>query len=271
MALRPPLARDYPVELLENLTLRELRGKFKRSTLGHLWSVINPLATITIYTIVFGQLIKFEPTPGEPSGNTMFVFYLCTGLLPWTFMSNGLMAGSGSITGNESLVKKVWFPRSVLPASSTLALLVTFAIEMAVLGVVFLAFGYMVLPWVPLVLVVMVLQTAFVLGLALMVAAANAYFRDVQHFLAIGLNAWFYCTPIIYPAVMIEENSDVAAFFFLKINPMTRFIDVYRALLWDMRFPTAMQWLTVLVISVGTLLAGAWIFQRLESRLAEEL
>lgn len=270
MALRPPLARDYPVELLENLTLRELRSRFKRSALGHLWSIINPLATITIYTIVFGTLLKFKPPAGDPSGNDMFVFYLCTGLLPWTFLSNAIMGGATSITGNEGLVKKVWFPRSVLPFASTLALWVTFAIEMSVLGVIFLAFGYMILPWIPLVLVTMILQTGFALGLALIFAAANAYFRDVQHFLGIALNVWFYATPIIYPATQVTPYP-LAELVFLKLNPMTRFIDVYRALLWDLRFPTAMQWLTVLAISLGTLLIGALVFQRLEARLAEEL
>jgi lipopolysaccharide transport system permease protein len=269
-AIQPAL-RAYPTELLWNLTLRELRGKYKRSTLGHLWSIVNPLATIAIYTVVFGTFMKFSPEPGRPSGNTMFVFYLCTGLLPWTFLSNALMGGASSITGNESLVKKVFFPRSVLPAASTLALLASFAIEMAVLGVVFLLFGYMVLPWVPLVVVVMLLQTVFVLGLALMVSAANAYFRDVQHFLAIGLNVWFYMTPIIYPARVVVETSSIATTVFLRLNPMTRFVDVYRALLWDMRFPTPMQWLTVCIISFGTLLVGALAFQRLEPRLAEEL
>ena len=109
----------YPRELLVNLTLRELRGKYKRSTLGWAWSVINPLALIVVYTIVFGSFFGAEPPVGDPSDLHSYAFYLVAGLLPWLFLSNGITGAVASLTGNEGLIKKVYFPRSILPTSST--------------------------------------------------------------------------------------------------------------------------------------------------------
>jgi ABC-2 type transport system permease protein len=268
-------APDYPTELLWNLTLRELRGKFKRSTLGWLWSVINPLANITIYTIVFGIILNVEPPVGDPSELHVYGFFLVCGLLPWTFLSNGLNGAAASIVGNEGLVKKVYFPRSVLPTASTLAWLSNFGVELLVLGVVLLIAGNMILPWIPVVIALMILQTAFVLGLGLLVSAANAYFRDVQHFLGIFLNIWFYATPILF------DPNQIAAFdrtilgvkwrTLLEFNPMTQFVDAYRNVLYDLRWPSVSHWLILVAISGVTLVLGALVFRRLEPHLAEEL
>src|SRR4029453_17882203 len=157
--------RAIPTDLLWNLTLRELRSRFKRSTLGWLWSVINPLASIAIYALVFGVFLKVEPPVGDPSGLHVYGFFLVCGLLPWTYLTNSLNGAAASIVVNEGLVKKVYFPRSVLPTASTLAWLAGFGVELAVLGIVLLIAGNMVLPWIPVVVVLMVLETGFVLGL----------------------------------------------------------------------------------------------------------
>lgn len=275
MAIRLREAPDYPTELLWNLTLRELRGKFKRSTLGWLWSVINPLANIAIYTIVFGVVLDVQAEPGHPSGLDVYGFFLVCGLLPWTFLSNGLNGAAVSIVGNEGLVKKVYFPRSVLPTSSTLAWLASFGVEMIVLGVVLIFAGNMVLPWVPVVIVLMILQTGFVLGLGLLLSAANAYFRDVQHFLGIILNVWFYCTPILFdPDTLPAFDNEILGVKWrtiLQFNPMTQFVNAYRNVLYDLRWPTAANWLALVLISGVTLAIGAAGFRRLEPQLAEEL
>lgn len=274
MALRLPDTRALPTELLWNLTLREMRGRFKRSTLGWLWSVINPLASIAIYTLVFGVFLKVEPERGDPSGLHVYGFFLVCGLLPWTFLTSGLNGAVSSIVGNEGLVKKVYFPRSVLPTASTLAWLANFGVELIVLGVVLLVAGNMVLPWVPVVLALMVLETGFVLGLGLLLSAANAYFRDVQHFLAIVLNIWFYATPILYPKSQIPEDTELLGMSvrdLLGLNPMAVFVDSYRSVLYDLAWPSLGQWLAMAVVSAVTLALGAAGFRRLEPRLAEEL
>jgi ABC-type polysaccharide/polyol phosphate export permease len=275
VAIRLREAPEYPTELLWNLTLRELRGKFKRSTLGWLWSVINPLANIAIYTIVFGVLLGVKPEPGDPSGLDIYGFFLVSGLLPWTFLSNGLNGAAVSIVGNEGLVKKVYFPRSVLPTASTLAWLASFGVELVVLGVVLICFGNMVIPWIPVVIVLMILQTGFVLGLGMLLAAANAYFRDVQHFLGIVLNVWFYSTPILFDPDKIDAFDKTVLGVkwrtLLEFNPMTQFVNAYRNVLYDLRMPTAANWLALVLISGVTLAIGAAGFHRLEPQLAEEL
>jgi len=271
-----PDTSELPTELLWNLTLRELRSKFKRSALGWLWSVINPLASIAIYTVVFGVFFEVTPPKGDPSGLQLYGFWLVCGLLPWTYLNNGLNGAATSIVGNEGLVKKVYFPRSVLPAASTLAWLASFAVELVVLGVVLLAVGNFVLPWVPVVLVLMALQTVFVLGVGLVLAAANAYFRDVQHFLAIGMNIWFYATPVLYPPELPPEELTVLGVTIpirtlLQLNPMAVFVDAYRDVLYNLRWPTLSQWAAMTVIAFGSLAIGAAVFRRLEPRLAEEM
>jgi ABC-2 type transport system permease protein len=276
MASRLPDTRAIPTDLLWNLTLRELRSRFKRSTLGWLWSVINPLASIAIYALVFGVFLKVEPPVGDPSGLHVYGFFLVCGLLPWTYLTNSLNGATASIVVNEGLVKKVYFPRSVLPTASTLAWLAGFGVELAVLGIVLLIAGNMILPWIPVVVVLMVLETGFVLGLGLFLSAANAYFRDVQHFLAILLNIWFYATPILYPAEQIPKDIEVLGVTIpirelLTLNPMAVFVDAYRAVLYDLTWPTVNQWAAMLAISAVTLALGAAAFRRLEPRLAEEL
>lgn len=274
--LLPERLRAYPSELLANLTLRELRGKFKRSTLGWLWSIINPLANILVYSVVFGVFLDVVPPVGVPSGLEVYALFLICGLLPWTFLANGLSGSASAIVSNEGLVKKVYFPRWVLPASAVLAWLASFGIEMLVFGAVLLVVGNMILPWLPLVIVLMLFQTTFVLGLGMVLAAVNVYFRDVQHFLAIFLNIWFYATPILYPPDLPPESTellgiDVPVRALLALNPMAVFVDAYRNLLYDLHAPDLYQWGAIAIGSLATLAFGLWVFHRLEPRLAEEL
>ena len=266
-----PDPRELPTELLWNLTLRELRGKFKRSVLGWLWSVINPLASIAIYTVVFGVYLGVEPPEGDPSGLQMYGFFLVCGLLPWTFLTNSLNGAAQSITANEGLVKKVYFPRAVLPGASTLAWLASFGVELSVLGVVLIMWGNMVVPWIPVVLVLMVIEAVFVFGLGLLLAAGNAYFRDVQHFLGIALNVWFYSTPILYPADVLDGQPAFVRLVVLELNPMSIFVDSYRDVLYHLRMPTGVQWLSMTAVALVTLAVGVTVFRRLEPQLAEEL
>jgi ABC-2 type transport system permease protein len=261
------LRDELPTELLANLTLRELRGKFKRSTLGWLWSVINPLASIAIYTVIFGVFLKVAPPVGDPSGMEVYGFFLVCGLLPWTFLANSLNGAASSIVANEGLVKKVYFPRSVLPTSSTLAWLANYGVELTALGVVLLVAGNMVLPWLPLLLLLIGLQLAFVLGIGLLLSAGNAYFRDVQHFLTIALNIWFYSTPILYPIDIVPERIQPL----LRLNPMATFVEAYRDLLYHLRWPGITTWLTLVAIAGVSLVVGIAAFRKLEPRLAEEL
>lgn len=270
---------SYSRELLVNLTLRELRGKYKRSTLGWFWSVINPTVTIIVYTVVFSFFLRIEPPIGNPSELQSYAFFLMSGLLPWLFLSNGVTGSVGSLTANSGLIKKVYFTRSVLPTASVLSSLAQFFIELAVLTALLLVIaGNFVLPWLPVALAVVVLQLFFVLGLGLLFSPVNAYFRDVEHFTTIFLSVWFWATPILYPMTVLFRDDGTPREVFgtsvpwlMNFNPMSHFVNAYRDVFYNMRFPSATTWLAMAVASAVAMAIGTLVFRRLEPRLAEEL
>src|SRR4051794_6767784 len=192
-------------DLFVNLTMRELRSKYKRSILGWAWSLLNPLATMIIFSIVFSVFLKVKPETGDPSGLKVFALFLLGGLLPFNYLSAGLTNGLTSLVGNANLVKKVYFPRQILVAAVLASWLVSFLVELGVLTVVLLVAGNMVVPWLPGVLVLVALQTAFVRGMALALSVGNVYFRDLEYLTTIGLQVWFYLTPVIYPVSLVES------------------------------------------------------------------
>ncbi len=262
-------------ELLTNLTLRELRGKYKRSLLGWTWSLLNPISLMVIYTVVFGGFLGVKVPPGDPSGINSFPVWLMCGLLPWNFVSGSLTGSMATLIGNAGLIKKVYFPRELLPLSTVLSLDVSFLIEMAVLCAFIGVIGApMVLPWMVPALFVMVAITAYAAGLGLCFSVLNVYFRDVQYLVGILLNLWFYLTPVVYPMTLVETFANAHGSYLLKlykINPMVEFTDVFRSLLYDQRMPGMASVAYILVWGVGMFFGGLWVFRRFEGRLAEEL
>jgi ABC-2 type transport system permease protein len=266
-------------ELLANLTLRDVRSRYKRTVLGNVWSLVNPLAAMLIYTVVFGVFLQVTPDRGEPSGLDVFALWLLCALLPWNFFSIGMAAGMNALVVNSALVLKVYLPRASLVVSAVLAVGVTFLVEMAVLVAVLLAFGANPLPWLPITLVLMVLLAAFTMGVALLLAVANVYFRDTQHFVAILLQMWFYLTPILYPVSYVQsqqdemaaEGRDLPLVRLFELNPMEHFVSAFRNLLYDNRWPSAADLAFCAVTAAVTLALGVWVFGRYEGRLAEEL
>jgi ABC-2 type transport system permease protein len=267
-------------ELTVNLTLRELRGKYKRSLLGWSWSLLNPLATVIIFAIVFRYFLKVSVPPGNPSGLDNFALFLVCGLLPWNYLSNGLNGAMLTVVGNANLVKKVYFPREALVVSNVASWVYSLLIELGTMCIFFLIFGNMVLPWIPVVLGLILLQTIFVLGLALLLSALNVYFRDIQHLFGIVLLGWFYATPIVYPISLVIEadkkkpellGHHVPLLTLYKLNPMTRLVGAYRNVLFDLRFPPLWDVLYIFGCGVVMLVIGWYVFNRLEGRMAEEL
>lgn len=266
-------------ELLLNLTRREIKGKYKRTALGQLWSLANPLASMLVYSLVFAFIIRVRPDRGDPSGLDIFALWLMCALLPWNFFTNVVTGGMNSLVGNENLIKKVYFPRSTLVVANALAVLYTWAIEMVVLAVALLIFGGNPLPWLPLIALFMVVLFAFSVGVALLLSIANVYFRDMQHLVAILFQVWFYLTPIVYPINEVAKRSDAHGPLFggltildiYRLNPMERFSEVFRNLLYDNRMPPGGAVLEVCTWAVVALVVGAVVFSRHEKRLAEAL
>jgi ABC-type polysaccharide/polyol phosphate export permease len=254
-------------ELFVNLTLRELRSKYTRSFLGWAWSMVNPLATMFVYTIVFSFFLKATPRPGVGGLNVYALFLMCA-LLPWTFFASGVMGSIGTLVGNGPLIKKTYFPRQLLPAASVGAALVTHLIEMGLLIVVLVAFGdWQAAALSPVVLGLILINVMLSLGLGLLLSSLNVYFRDIEHFMGIVLLVWMYMTPIIYPISVVPARY----VRFLKLNPMTEMSISFRNVLYYGILPGGRQLAYFAAWAVGFLVLGWLVFRRLQDGLAEEL
>jgi ABC-type polysaccharide/polyol phosphate export permease len=270
--------REYAAsrELVLNLTLRELRSKYKKSVLGWSWSLLNPVASVIIYTVIFSVFLGVDPPRGVPSGLKSFVLFLLCGLIPWNFVANCLIGTLDSIVGNANLVKKVYFPRELLVVSTVASLLVTFCIELSVVAVVLLIAGNMVLPWIPVAIVLMLLLTVMLLGVGLMLSVTNVYFRDVKHFMNIAMQALFYSAPIVYPISAVPVHKTVAGVSIpvlriYELNPLVRFVEAFRDVLYNLRAPSLFTMGYLVLWAAGALFLGLRLFHRLEPRLAEEV
>ncbi len=268
------------VELLLLLVKRELGGKYKSTVLGQLWSLANPIATIVIYSLVFGLIFRVQPPPGDPSGLDNFAIFLVVGLLPWLFFANVLNQAAQSIVANGPLVQKVYFPRALIPVSLSLAALTNWSLEMLVLVVALLIVGSNVLPFLPLVLLAMLVLAVFATGVGMVASIVNVYFRDFSYLLTILLQFGFFLAPILYPITMIASLSDQSGGIFgtnitylqiYSLNPMVAFTEIFRGLMYDNRIPSWELWLEGSLWAAFAVLAGALLFKRTEKRLAELL
>lgn len=243
-------------ELLLTLAFKELKVRYKSSWLGFLWSLVVPLSLMGVFIIVFRHLMKLPITPT----------FLLTALFPWTFFSLTIATVVGSFVDNGNLIKKISFPRELLPASVVLANFINFALSMLVLLFFDIRWSWFLLA-VPL---VMLLQLVFTLGLALVVAAAQVYCRDTRYIVEIALLLWFYLTPIFYPLELVQSISKQLLYVFL-LNPMAGLTVLYRDLIIDGRFPSLH--LTTFTVAVCTFFGfGGWlIFRHLRHNLADHV
>src|SRR3954452_3106610 len=229
-------------ELFTNLTLRELRSKYKRSVLGWAWSLLNPLATMLIFTLVFKYFMKIQAPAGRPSGMNICALYLLVALLPWTYVNAGVFGSIGTLVGNSNLIKKTYFPRELLVAAQVGACLVSFLIEMSILLLALQLFGNFWLPYLPVALVLTVFLSVFITGLGLIFSVFNVYFRDVQHLMGIVFQVWFYLTPIVYPVQLVPIKARFGHWLLpvmklYRLNPLVGFVEAFRRCLYDLRMP----------------------------------
>lgn len=268
-------------ELLVNLTQREITGKYRRTALGQLWSLANPIAAIIIYTFVFSFIFQIAAPIGDPSGMENYALFLVCALLPWLFFQRVLSQGVDSIVDNAGLVQKVYFPRIVLPLSLMGSSFFTWLFEMGVLVVALIIVGgFAVIPFIPLVLVFMLVLALFAGGFAMMLSIVNVYFRDLSYLVTLVLQFWFYLTPILYPMTLVQSQSDkiggllgtpVTLIDIYRLNPMEPFIAIFRNLLYDNRLPDLAPVLAASVWAAIFVVAGYLLFWRKEKMLAELL
>jgi ABC-2 type transport system permease protein len=189
-------------------------------------------------------------------------------LLPWVFFQNSVLTSISSLVGNGNLIKKTYFPRSLLPAASVGSGLVSHFIEMSILLVALLAFGnYRALFYTPIVLGLIAALCLFSLGFGLLCSVLNVYYRDIEYLMGIVFLVWMYMTPIVYPESFVPKR----VLFFLRLNPMTDFVDSFRRAWYDGRLPLRGPVLYAVAASLIVFVLGLLTFNRLEGRLAEEL
>lgn len=247
-------------ELLKTNVHKEIRGKYKGSFLGVLWSFLNPLLMVAVYAIVFPYIMRTNSIDN-------YLIFLIVGVIPWNYFTTVITSGSNCVWLNGGIIKKVYFPREILPISVVAAGLINFLISCAII-LLFLIFGGIGLSfqllWLPLIALI---QSAFSLGLLFILSAINVYVRDVEYVVSFILNLLFYATPILYTASMFPEKIR----WVLYLNPMTHLIDAYRSIFYYQTMPQISSLLYILVLSVLVLIFGYFVFRKLEKGFAEEV
>jgi ABC-type polysaccharide/polyol phosphate export permease len=251
--------------LIRSLVARELRARYRGSVLGFLWSFINPLLLLLIYTFVFTVVM-----PGSRgTGLEPYSLFLFCGILPWTWFSSSLLESSNALIASGNLIRKVMFPAEVLPIVSVLTGLVHFCLGLPILALFILYAAVPVsatdLVWLP---AIVAIQLVFTLGLSLLLSSLTVHFRDLRDLLGNLLTFWFFATPIIYPASQAPEKYQ----WVLALNPVTHLSTAYQDVLF---VPGPMTvWrplLSVAVLAVVVFLVGYFVFDRLRDTLAEEV
>ncbi len=252
-------------ELLFSLTKKELKVKYRGSFLGFFWSLLNPILIMLVYSFVFSIVLR--------QGIKEFAVFLLCALLPFNFFSNSVNYGSGSIISNANLVKKIYFPKEIIPLSIVLSNLINFLLELLVLFVVLSIFRYKFYTYLYLLPVIIIIQVFFVSGISLLVSSLNVLFRDLQHLVSILMMVWFFGTPIIYPLSMVPERFQ----FIMQINPMAVFATFYRNIFYYVKYPEGFYipslWIMLICLGItfGVFFLGYFVFKKIEPRFAEEV
>jgi ABC-2 type transport system permease protein len=254
-------------ELLRTLLRREIRVRYKGSALGIVWSLVYPLVMVAVYTLVFSVLWKSAKNiPHYP-------LFVLSGLAVWGFFQASVQLGTASLIANGDLVKKVWFPRELIPAASVLAQTTTVAVMLAILIPADLIVVPETAKTMPLALPILAALICLALGLAWLLSVLNVFFRDIEHLLAVMFLPWFFLTPVLYGLDQLPAASGHRWLIDLLRygNPVTPYVEGFRATLLQATVPGAALLVYIFVVGPALALFGLWVVQRYEDRLAVEL
>lgn len=246
-------------ELLKNNIKKEIRGKYKGAWLGIIWSFLNPLFMLVIYSVVFSQIMRVN-IPNY----AMFMF---VALVPWNFFTQTVSTGANSIVANGGIVKKVYFPREIIPVSITTSGMINFLISCVIMFTFLFITGVGVSMHIFLFPLILLFQYILILGIVLLLSALTVYIRDIEHFVQIALMALFYGTPIVFTMEMVPKS--IA--WILNINPMTPIVTAYRDILFYHQMPDINNLLMVIIMSLVMFFIGLYSFKKLQKGFAEEL
>ncbi len=247
-------------ELLYFFTWRDIKIRYKQTILGAAWAILQPVFTMIVFSIFFGQLAKM-PSDGIP-----YPIFSYAGLLPWTFFSSGLSNASSSVVRDSNLIKKVYFPRLIVPVSNVLAGLVDFVLAFVVL--LGLMVYYRLYPtvgsllWLPPFLLLALVTS---LGAGLWLAAMNAQYRDVRYIVPFLAQFWMYATPVVYPASLLDQPWRTI----YGLNPMVGVTEGFRWALLGKGSPPGLMVLVSAVAALALMISGAFYFRRMERTFAD--
>ncbi len=246
-------------ELLKSNVKKEIRGKYKGSFLGVLWSFVNPLLQVAVYAIVFPYIMRVQ--------TDNYLIYLIIGIIPWTFFTTVINQGMITVRMNAGIIKKVYFPREILPISVALSGLVNFLISCIII-LLFCIFGGVGLSWHLIFLpIIAIIQFILTLGIVFALSAINIYIKDTEYLIAFVINMLFYATPILYEATLFPEKIR----WILYLNPMTQLIDAYRNIFLYHQVPDLNGFIYLVLVAVILFFLGLFIFRKLEKGFAEEV
>lgn len=246
-------------ELLKTSVKKEVRSKYKNSFLGVLWSFLNPLLQIIVYAVIFSLILVNK--------QEHYAIFLCCGLIPWTFFSAAINKSAFTFIENGNIIKKVYFPREIIPISVVTAEAINFLISTLII-IAFVIFGGMGISkyiiYYPLILVA---QYLVILSISLIISSICVYLRDLQHFIGVILQLLFYAAPIVYS----QDSIPIEYQWILKYNPMTYIINAYRNIFY---YQTSIEIKPLIILIIFAILAcgiGYLIFSKLQKRFAEQL
>jgi len=205
-------------EILYQLTLRQIKARYKQTVFGILWAVFRPLFLMIIFTIIFSKMVKV-PSDGIPYP----IFSYCA-LLPWQFFSTSFSSATSSLVGSSSLIQQIYFPREIFPVSAVIAAFFDFLIASSIFIVLLVGYKVHITFYVFYAILLLIIQVLLIMGVSFLGAALNVFYRDIGHALAFIIQIWMYATPIIYPLSIVPEK--LMPFYLL--NPMAGIIDGYR-------------------------------------------
>ncbi len=246
-------------ELLKTSIKKEVRSKYKNSFLGVLWSFLNPLLQIIVYTIIFSLILKNK--------QEHYAIFLCSGLIPWTFFSTAVNKSAFTFIENGNIIKKVFFPREIIPISVVTAETINFLIStMIILG--FTIFGGIgISKYIIFYPIVLIAQYLIIIAISLVISSICVYFRDLQHFIGVILQLLFYAAPIVYSVDSIPGEYQ----WILKYNPMTYIINAYRNIFYYQNSIEVKPLIIMIFLGIISCVIGYAVFYKLQKRFAEEL
>lgn len=244
-------------ELLVQLSVKDFKVRYKNALLGFLWVILNPILLAVVLTIVFSKFARIQVTH--------YPLFVLSALVPWGFMSLSVSAATTSVLDNNNLIKKVHFPREILPVSVVMAHLLHFLPSLGIVLLFSFLYNSPVTPALLLLPMIILIQVSFVTGLSLLTSSLYVLYRDVRYLVDAVLTLWFYATPIIYPVSIVPEK----LLTYYMLNPMTGLVEAYRELILNGRIPDIRLALFIASVSAVMLAIGALVFNRYKDSFAD--